>query len=91
MRSPRRPGEAGLDRLGSVTLSQFLVPDLDLWVPGHRRWTPYMDNIVSQQPTEYLQRYVISYYLSAIFPLMWSIIERARMLRHISAMDGFLI
>ena len=34
---PRRPGEAGLDRLGSVTLSRGLVPDLDFWVPGHRR------------------------------------------------------
>ena len=31
---PRRPGEAGLDRLGSVTLSRGLVPDLDFWVPG---------------------------------------------------------
>ena len=37
MRGPRRPGEAGLDRLGSVTLSRFLVPDLDFWIPGHRR------------------------------------------------------
>ena len=37
MRGPRRPGEAGLDRLGSVTLRRFLVPDLDFWVPGHRR------------------------------------------------------
>ena len=37
MRGPRHPGEAGLDRLGSVTLSRFLVPDLDFWVAGHRR------------------------------------------------------
>ena len=37
MCGPRRPGEAGLDRLGSVTLSRGLVPDLDFWVPGHRR------------------------------------------------------
>ena len=37
MCGPRHPGEAGLDRLGSVTLSRFLVPDLDFWVPGHRR------------------------------------------------------
>ena len=34
---PRHPGEAGLDRLGSATLSRGLVPDLDFWVPGHRR------------------------------------------------------
>ena len=34
---PRHPREAGLDRLGSVTLSRGLVPDLDFWVPGHRR------------------------------------------------------
>ena len=37
MCGPRRPGEAGLHRLGSVTLSRGLVPDLDFWVPGHRR------------------------------------------------------
>ena len=34
---PRRPEDAGLDQLGSVTLSRGLVPDLDFWVPGHRR------------------------------------------------------
>ena len=34
---PRRPGEAGLDLLGSVILSRGLVPDLDFWVPGHHR------------------------------------------------------
>ena len=37
MCGPRRPGEAGLDQLGSVSLSRGLVPDLDFWVPGHRR------------------------------------------------------
>ena len=37
MCGPRRPGEAGLDWLGSVTLSRGLVPDLDFWVPGYRR------------------------------------------------------
>ena len=34
---PRCPEEAGLDWLGSVTLSRGLVPDLDFWVPGHCR------------------------------------------------------
>ena len=34
---PRRLVKAGLDWLGSVTLSRGLVPDLDFWVPGHRR------------------------------------------------------
>ena len=37
LRGPRCPGEAGLDRLGSVSLSRGLVPDLDFWVPEHRR------------------------------------------------------
>ena len=26
-----------MDRLGSAALSRCLVPDLDFWVPGHRR------------------------------------------------------
>ena len=37
MCGPRHPGEAGLDRLGSVTRSRGLAPDLEFWVPGHRR------------------------------------------------------
>ena len=32
---PRRPEDAGLDRLGSASLSRGLVPDLDFWVAGH--------------------------------------------------------
>ena len=34
---PRWPEEAGLDRLGSVSLSRGLVPDLDFLVAGHLR------------------------------------------------------
>ena len=29
------PEDAGLDQLGSVSLSRGLVPDLDFWVAGH--------------------------------------------------------
>ena len=32
---PRWPEDAGLDQLGSVSLSRGLVPDLDFWVAGH--------------------------------------------------------
>ena len=50
MRGPRRPGEAGLDRLGSVTLSRFLVPDLDFWVAGFRGHRRRSESGINNRP-----------------------------------------
>ena len=34
---PSWPEDAGLDRLGSASLSRGLGPDLNFWVAGHLR------------------------------------------------------